>query len=181
MSGVADRYICSGLPQMSDGIRALPPRCDSKVHSCYCIEWAASCVNACRPSSQRSLDALTPRQSPEKLDASSAAERSSAEARSTPLTHPSSSPALSPDEEAEAELEEQQASLRERTLLVGKKAEAAGLTPRWLHTELGKVPEKRRGSLPEPKQKLPSINIFNIVRDWIGEALMLFCYCFCIL
>ena len=151
----------------------MPPRCRIEVQNWYCIELAASCANACRPSSQRSLDALTPRQSPEKLDASSAAERSSAEARSTPLTHPSSSPALSPDEEAEAELEEQQASLRERTLSVGKKAEAAGLTPRWLHTEVGKVPEKRRGSLPEPKQKLPSINIFNIVRDWIGEALTL--------
>ena len=152
-----------------------------KAHNYYCMKLAPSCVYACRPSSQRSLEALTPQQSPDKLDASSAAERSSAEARSTPLTHPTSSPALSPDEEAEAEFEEQQASLRERTLSVGKQAESAGLTPRWLHTDLGKVPEKRRGSLPEPKQKLPSINIFNIVRDWIGEALYFFCYLFCIL
>ena len=141
-----------------------------QAHIYYSMKSAVSCVNACRPSGQPSLDALTPRQTPDKLDASSAVERSDAEARSTPLTHPSSAEALSPDEEAEAELEEQQASLRERTLSVGRKAESAGLTPRWLHTELGRVPEKRRGSLPEPKQKLPSINIFNIVRDWIGEA-----------
>lgn len=40
--------------------------------------------------------------------------------------------------------------------------------PAWLDTDLGIPPARRRNRLPEPKQKLPSLNIFALVKDWIG-------------
>ena len=42
--------------------------------------------------------------------------------------------------------------------------------PAWLDTDLGIPPAKRRASLPEPKQKLPVLNVFSLVKDWIGEG-----------
>lgn len=121
----------------------------------------------CRSVSQRSLGAVeTPRHSTDDHAASAAADHSAAAQDASPLTHPSSA---APAAELEAALERQTSS-------VPAAAEAAGLRPAWLDTELGRPPAKRRSSLPKPKQKLPSINIFNIVRDWIGEPYL---PCFC--
>ena len=42
--------------------------------------------------------------------------------------------------------------------------------PAWLDTDLGIPPARRRTRLPEPKQKLPELNVFSLVKDWIGEG-----------
>ena len=40
----------------------------------------------------------------------------------------------------------------------------------WLETELGRPPtQPRRTRLPDPKQPLPGINLFSLIKDWIGK------------
>ena len=81
---------------------------------------------------------------------------------SSPLTHPSSSGPV-----AKAELE---AAYRQQLDTLTPQLEAAGLIPEWLkRLSPDEAPKQRRTAFPKPKQKLPTINIFNIIKDWIGE------------
>ena len=132
---------------------------DTAATRCHLLEF-----NACRSTSQRSLTVPTPRQSVDGPAASAAAERSNLSQSSSPITHPSSS---GPTTKAklEAAYEQQHDSLTPQL-------EAAGLIPEWLKKTLpGEAPRQRRTAFPKPKQKLPTINIFNIIKDWIGEPL----------
>ena len=120
--------------------------------------------NACRSISQRSLGVPTPRQSVDEHSASAAAGRGNASQGSSPLTHPTSS-GPPPVAQLEAAYEQQHDS-------VTTQLEAAGLIPEWLKkASPGEAPKQRRIAFPKPKQKLPTINIFNIIKDWIGEPL----------
>ncbi len=119
--------------------------------------------NACRSVSQRSLEVPTLRQSvDEQATSASTAEQSEGSRASTPLTHPSSSgPAASELEAYQRQLSSLPAEL-----------EAAGLVPEWARASslLGQeYPKHHRESLPKPKQKLPALNIFSIIKDWVGE------------
>ncbi|KAK9916859.1 hypothetical protein WJX75_008061 [Coccomyxa subellipsoidea] len=40
-----------------------------------------------------------------------------------------------------------------------------------MRTELGTPPASRRDRLPIPKEPLPSVNIFSLIKDWIGKDL----------
>ena len=105
-----------------------------------------------------------PRQSVDEHSASAAADRSHASQGSSPLTHPSSSGPPAPAQ-LEAAYEQQQDSLTTQL-------ETAGLIPEWLKkASPTEAPKQRRTAFPKPKQKLPTINIFNIIKDWIGEPL----------
>lgn len=103
----------------------------------------------------------TPRHSVDEHTASAAANRTVSQG-SSPLTHPSSSgPA------AKAELE---AAYRQQLDSLTPQLEAAGLIPEWLKRfSPDEAPKQRRTAFPKPKQKLPTINIFNIIKDWIGK------------
>ena len=39
----------------------------------------------------------------------------------------------------------------------------------WLDTELGVPPVRRRGSLPHHDKQIPSVNLWSLIRDWIGK------------
>ncbi len=47
---------------------------------------------------------------------------------------------------------------------------SAQFEPPWMRTELGIPPSSRRDRLPDPKEPLPSVNLFSLVKDWIGAA-----------
>ena len=41
----------------------------------------------------------------------------------------------------------------------------------WMSTKLGNPPAQRRDSLPHPKQELPPLNMFSLVKGLIGACL----------
>ena len=47
---------------------------------------------------------------------------------------------------------------------------SAQYEPPWMRTELGTPPASRRDRLPIPKEPLPSVNIFSLIKNWIGAA-----------
>jgi hypothetical protein len=43
-------------------------------------------------------------------------------------------------------------------------------TGKWLQTELGRPPARpRRTRFPDPVQALPGINLWSLIKDWIGK------------
>lgn len=40
---------------------------------------------------------------------------------------------------------------------------------KWLETDLGRPPAQRRTRLPDPVQELPGINLWSLIKDWIGK------------
>ena len=44
-----------------------------------------------------------------------------------------------------------------------------GASRPWLETELGVPPVRRRGSLPHHDKQIPSVNLWSLIRDWIGK------------
>ncbi|CAL5227045.1 g9943 [Coccomyxa viridis] len=153
-----------GIPQrtQSDELDEFGSPASSYV-TCFSEQDTHDINDSIRSVSQRSLGVPTPRHSVDEHTASAAANRTVSQG-SSPLTHPSSSgPA------AKAELE---AAYRQQLDSLTPQLEAAGLIPEWLKRfSPDEAPKQRRTAFPKPKQKLPTINIFNIIKDWIGKDL----------